>query len=201
MDNIHAIRYLKSFRFVCSSEVLLLFFLRFEDRITHILFISSIIAIEEKLKELTRLLQNSTGEVESEGELDERVEANFEMHQSLAQICRTQRQPAKRVEKMLEKQFAPYKNEFERLDAQKISAIIEGRTENTVTNAPIPALIWFAVRNVEHDKELETRIFTAIHMKEHLALRFYDELSLKLPGSKVEVITTDKIRLLHDLEE
>jgi hypothetical protein len=134
MDNIHAIRYLKSFRFVCSSEVLLLFFLRFEDRITHILFISSIIAIEEKLKELTRLLQNSTGEVESEGELDERVEANFEMHQSLAQICRTQRQPAKRVEKMLEKQFAPYKNEFERLDAQKISAIIEGRTENTVTN-------------------------------------------------------------------
>ena len=27
------------------------------------------------MKELTRLLQNSTGEVESEGELDERVEA------------------------------------------------------------------------------------------------------------------------------
>jgi len=27
------------------------------------------------MKELTRLLQNSTGEVESEGELDDRVEA------------------------------------------------------------------------------------------------------------------------------
>ena len=78
------------------------------------------------MKELTRLLQNSSGEVESEAKLDERVEANFEMHQSLAQICRTQSQPAKRVEKMLEKQFAPYKNEVERLDAQKISAIIEG---------------------------------------------------------------------------
>ncbi|NOR78258.1 MAG: hypothetical protein GQ523_07535 [Methanophagales archaeon] len=52
--------------------------------------------------------------------------ADFEMHQSLAQICRTQSQPAKRVEKRLEKQFAPYKNEVERLDAQKISAIIEG---------------------------------------------------------------------------
>jgi hypothetical protein len=38
----------------------------------------------------------------------------------------TQSQPAKRVEKMLEKQFAPYKEEVERLDAQKISAIIEG---------------------------------------------------------------------------
>jgi thymidine phosphorylase len=83
------------------------------------------------------------------------------------------------VEKMLEKQFAPYKNEVERLDAQKISAIIEGSTENTLTNVPIPALIWFAVRNGGQDKELETRIFAAIHMKEHLALRFYDELALK----------------------
>ncbi len=120
---------------------------------------------------------------------DNQFSADFEMHQSLAQICRTQSQPAKRVEKMLEKQFAPYKNEVERLDAQKISAIIEGSTENTLTNVPIPALIWFAVRNGGQDKELETRIFAAIHMKEHLALRFYDELALKLPGSKVEDIT------------
>ena len=168
--------------------------------------------------------------------LDNQFSADFEMHQSLAQICRTQSQPAKRVEKMLEKQFAPYKNEVERLDAQKISAIIEGSTENTLTNVPIPALIWFAVRNGGQDKELETRIFAAIHMKEHLALRFYDELALKLPGSKVEDITkqleiafesneklqrrcerleqkkeklisirdrikTDKIRLIHELEE
>jgi hypothetical protein len=120
---------------------------------------------------------------------DNQFSADFEMHQSLAQICRTQSQPAKRVEKMLEKQFAQYKNEVERLDAQKISAIIEGRTENTLTNVPIPALIWFAVRNGGQDKELETRIFAAIHMKEHRALRFYDELALKLPGSKVEDIT------------
>ena len=141
------------------------------------------------MKELTRLLQNSSGEVESEGELDERVEADFEMHQSLAQICRTQSQPAKRVEKILEQQFAAYKNEVERLDAQKISAIIEGSTENTLTNVPIPALIWFAVRNGGQDKELETRIFAAIHMKEHLALRFYDELALKLPGSKRRITT------------
>ncbi len=167
---------------------------------------------------------------------DNQFSADFEMHQSLAQICRTQSQPAKRVEKMLEKQFAPYKKEVERLDAQKISAIIEGSTENTLTNVPIPALIWFAVRNGGQDKELETRIFAAIHMKEHLALRFHDELALKLPGSKVEDITkqleiafesneklqrrcerlqqkkeelistrdaikTDKIRLIHELEE
>jgi hypothetical protein len=42
--------------------------------------------------------------------------------------------------------------EVERLDAQKISAIIEGRTENTLTNVPIPALIWFAVRKDGQDK-------------------------------------------------
>jgi hypothetical protein len=30
---------------------------------------------------------------------------------------------------------------------------------------PIPALIWFAVRNGGQDKELETMIFAAIHMK------------------------------------
>ena len=89
---------------------------------------------------------------------DNQFSADFEMHQSLAQICRTQSQPAKRVEKMLEKQFAAYKNEVERLDAQKISAIIEGSTENTLTNVPIPALIWFAVRNGGQDKELETMI-------------------------------------------
>ena len=35
---------------------------------------------------------------------DNQFSADFEMHQSLAQICRTQSQPAKRVEKMLEKQ-------------------------------------------------------------------------------------------------
>ena len=69
------------------------------------------------------------------------------------------------MEKILEKQFAPYKKEVERLDAQKISTIIEGRTENTLTNVPIPALIGFAVRKGGQDKELETMIFAAIHMK------------------------------------
>ena len=34
----------------------------------------------------------------------------------------------------------------------------------------------------------KTRISAAIHMKEHPALRFYDELSRKLSGSKVEEI-------------
>ena len=40
---------------------------------------------------------------------DNQFSAAFEMHQQLAQICRTQNQHAKRIEKILEKQFAPYK--------------------------------------------------------------------------------------------
>jgi len=40
MNNIYAIMFfLKKFRFVSSSEVFLLFFLRFEHRLTHIVFI------------------------------------------------------------------------------------------------------------------------------------------------------------------
>jgi hypothetical protein len=63
------------------------------------------------------------------------------------QICRTQSQHAKRVEKILEEQFTPYKKEFERLglDAQKICGLIEGKEgrENTLKDVPISALIWF----------------------------------------------------------
>ena len=103
------------------------------------------IALTRLMKELMRLLPHMPSSEVEEGGIDERVEA-------IKKRSRTQSQPAKRVEKMLEKQFAPYKKEVERLDAQKISAIIEGRTENTLTNVPIPALIWFAVRKGGQDK-------------------------------------------------
>ncbi|MCK4475483.1 MAG: DUF2325 domain-containing protein [Methanophagales archaeon] len=131
---------------------------------------------------------------------DNQFSAAFEMHQQLAQICRTQNQHAKRVEKILEKQFAPYKKEvaLRGLDVQKICEFIEGRTENTFKDIPISALIWFAARNENggqnngvaenKSKEIETRIFTAVHLKEHQALRFYDELSRKLPGGEAEDI-------------
>ncbi|MBC8521033.1 MAG: DUF2325 domain-containing protein [Methanomicrobia archaeon] len=128
--------------------------------------------------------------------------AAFEMHQHLAQICRTQGQHAKRVEKILEKQFAPYKKEVERLgsDARKICEFIEGRPENVLKNVPISALIWFAARNGSQDKEIETRIFTAVHVKEHQALRFYDELSRKLQWDKIEDITKE-LRIASESNE
>ncbi len=123
---------------------------------------------------------------------DGNFSAPFEMHQQLAQICRTQNQHAKQVEKMLEKQFAPYKKCAEISDPKKICEFMEGKegTENIFKDVPISALIWFAARNAAKDKskEIETRVLTSVHLKEHQALRFYDELSRKLPGGKAEDI-------------
>ncbi len=117
---------------------------------------------------------------------DNQFSVAFEMHQQLAQICQTKNQYAKRVEKLLEKQFAPYKKEAGILDPQRIYESLDGEeTENTLKDVPIAALIWFAARNGDQDKELETKIFAAVHMKEHYALRFYDELSRKFPGRNV----------------
>lgn len=148
---------------------------------------------EKELKKIFKDLKLSNGN---------QFSAAFEMHQHLAQICRTQSQHAKRVEKILEKQFAPYKKEVGRLgsDARKICEFIEGRPENVLKNVPISALIWFAARNGSQDKEIETRIFTAVHMKEHQALRFYDELSRKLPGDKVEDIMKE-LRIASESNE
>jgi hypothetical protein len=121
--------------------------------------------------------------------------AAFEMHQQLAELCRTQNQHAKRVEKLLESQFAPYKKRAGILDPQKIGAFLEGNdgAETTLKDVPIAALIWFAARNGSYEKEIETRIFAAVHMKEHQALRVYDALSRKSPDGNVEAVM-DKLR-------
>ncbi len=134
---------------------------------------------------------------------DNQFSAAFEMHQQLAQICRTQNQHAKRVEKILKKQFVSYKKEAGISDPQKICDFIEGKkgAENTFEDVPLSALIWFAARNgngrqnnggdENKSKEIETRIFTAVHLKEHQALRFYDELYHKLPGVKAEDVVEE----------
>ena len=81
------------------------------------------------------------------------------------------------MEKILEKQFAPYKKEAGNSDPQKICEFFEGKeeTENTFKDVPISALIWFAARKgnggknnggeENKSKEIETRIFTAVHLR------------------------------------
>jgi len=49
----------------------------------------------------------------------------FKMHQHLAQVCGTQNQHAKRIEKMLDRQFAAYKNKTGIAEPQKICDFIE----------------------------------------------------------------------------
>ena len=122
----------------------------------------------------------------------------FKMHQHLAQVCGTQNQHAKRIEKMLDRQFATYKNKLGIAEPQKICDFIECNNGaeaggDTFKDIPISALIWFAARNVTdktngngNSKAIETRIYTALHLREHQALRFYDDLSRKLPGGKAE---------------
>jgi len=134
---------------------------------------------------------------------DNQFSVAFEMHQQLAQICRTQNQYAKRVEKLLEKQFAPYKKEEGTLDPQRIYESLEGEegTENTLKDVPIAALIWFAVRNGDQDKELEGKIFAAVHMKELYALRIYDALSRKFPERNVASVLEELNAALESQEK
>jgi len=129
----------------------------------------------------------------------------FKMHQHLVQVCGTQNhQHAKRIEKILDRQFAAYKNKPGIAEPLKICDFIEGNNGaeaggDTFKDVPISALIWFAARNNVTDKtngngnskEIETRIYTALHLREHQALRFYDELSRKLPGGKAENVMNE----------
>jgi len=120
----------------------------------------------------------------------------YEMHQQLIQLCRTQNRHAKRLERLLEKRFAPYK-EVAQLDSEAICRIIEGdgkmdSNNNNLKEVPLSALIWFAVRNGDGNsgKEIESRIANALHLREHQALRFYDELS-RMSGGKPELVTKE----------
>ncbi|RJS71000.1 DUF2325 domain-containing protein [Methanophagales archaeon] len=135
------------------------------------------------------------------------LSAEFEMHQELVQICQTQNQHAKRVEKILEKQFAPYKKRAGISDPEKICEFLEGKegAESILKDVPLSALIWFAARNGNRGenkgKAIEKRIFTAVHMKEHQALRFCDDLSRKLPGGKAAEDVVDELRTALESNE
>jgi len=148
---------------------------------------------EKELKKIFKELKLSHGNL---------YPTAFKMHQHLAQVCGTQNhQHAKRIEKMLDRQFAAYKNKSGIADPQKICGFIEGNNGaeaggDTFKDIPLSALIWFAARNVTdktngNNKEIETRIYTALHLREHQALRFYDELSRKLPDGKAENVMNE----------
>ena len=101
-----------------------------------------------------------------------------------------------------------------------ICRIIEGdedgkmdnnNNNNNLKGVPLSALIWFAVRNANDSgngnggdgnsgKEIESRIANALHLKEHQALRFYDELSRR-SGGKPELVTKELFAALEAREK
>jgi hypothetical protein len=108
-----------------------------------------------------------------------------EMHGALVDTCINNSLVSKYVDKMLRERFEPYRIKIGGLDPKDICELIEGGNE--FQDVPLPSLIWFALRN-QHEEinEIEVRIFNAVHMQEHRALKFYDALSKILPDGKPE---------------
>jgi len=126
-----------------------------------------------------------------------------EKHGILVQTCSEQNEVSKLVEKMLERRFEPYRKAVEGVDQKDICRFIEGEREiNGLKDVPLPALVWFAVRNQREDiKEIESRVFNALHMREHRSLKLYDALSRELPEGRPEDVLGELKRALSLREE
>ena len=108
-----------------------------------------------------------------------------ERHGGLVHVCTTSNRLSKYVDKMLAERFEPYRRKLEGLDQRDICELIEGW--DGTKDIPLPALIWFALCNQHPDiEEIETRVFNAVHIREHHALRLHDDLSRVLPGRGAE---------------
>lgn len=117
--------------------------------------------------------------------LDGHLPSPSELHGMLVYACTEPTPVAKHMDRLLEEKFDSYRGKLNGLDQKAICSLIEG--EEKLKSIPLPALIWLAVRNQRLDiDEIEVRIFNAVHMKEHRALRFYDQLSQILPSGKAE---------------
>jgi hypothetical protein len=123
-----------------------------------------------------------------------------ELHGMLVYACTGPTLVAKYMDRLLEEKFDSYRGKLNGLDQEAICSLIEGKGE--LKGVPLPALIWLAVRNQRLDiDEIEVRIFNAVHMKEHQALRFYDQLSQILPSGKVEDVIGELRETLRSSEK
>ena len=123
-----------------------------------------------------------------------------QLHGILAQLCSEPNQVSKYVDKVLRKRFEPYRKNLEGLGQEDICQLIE--KGNGFNDVPLEALIWFAVRN-RHEgiDEIESRIFSAVHHREHRALKLYDALSRVLPDGRVENVLQELKKALASNEE
>jgi len=115
------------------------------------------------------------------------------MHGMLMEMCANPNPGSKYLDKVLKKCFEPYRKKINGYDQKTLCRFIE--KEEGIDGIPLSALIWFAVRGCHEEiREIEERIFAAIHMREHRALKFYDSLSRKLPDNDPEEV-------IEELEE
>ncbi len=106
----------------------------------------------------------------------------YEMHGGLIQACSSQNKTSKQLDRILKDRFEQYRKDIERIPQEEIYRHIEDGSNRNGTDIPIPALIWFAVRNQREDIDaIEAAVFAATHMYEHRASRLYGELSRTLP--------------------
>ena len=110
----------------------------------------------------------------------------FEMHGSLVKACGTQNKTSKQLDKILKDRFEEYREDIKRIPQKEIYRYIE---DGNGTDIPLPALVWFAVRNQHKDiDEIEAGVYAVTHMYGHRALRFHAALRRALPDSRPEYV-------------
>ena len=123
----------------------------------------------------------------------------FEMHGSLVQACGTQNKTSKQLDKILKDRFEEYREDIKRIPQKEIYRYIE---DGNGTDIPLPALVWFAVRNQHEDiDEIEAGIFAVTHVYGHRALRFHDALHKALPDSRPEYVVNELDAALRSNEK
>ncbi|MEA1869360.1 MAG: DUF2325 domain-containing protein [Euryarchaeota archaeon] len=116
----------------------------------------------------------------------------YGMHGGLIQACSSQNKASKQLDRILKDRFEQYRKDIERIPQEEIYRHIENVSNGNRMDIPIPALIWFAVRNQREDIDaIEAAVFAATHIYEHRASRLYDELRRTLPCGVPENILVE----------
>jgi hypothetical protein len=96
-----------------------------------------------------------------------------QIHGHMVYLCTSRNNISEYVSSLLESRFRQYEDDLGKMKPQKICRLIE--TGKRYKDVPLPAMMWFALRNSKDDLErIEFRILTAIHLLEHDVLRSWD---------------------------
>jgi len=121
-------------------------------------------------------------------------------HALLVNLCSSACPVSKQIDRILKTMFGIYRGRVRDLDQKEICRLIE--TGDGLDGVPLAALIWFAVRDDHEEIEkIDERVFDAIHMREHQALKFYDTLSRMLPHGEPEDVAEGLERALNAKNE